>query len=70
MARWLIGFVLGVIMFAIGLFVALRPLWTHDSVMLGSRALDFLFAIVFMLRGVLNVRTALNRRANVVAPGH
>jgi uncharacterized membrane protein HdeD (DUF308 family) len=70
MARWLIGFVLGVIMFAIGLFVAFRPLWTHDGVMLGSRALDILFAIVFMLRGVLNVRTALNRRANAVAPGH
>jgi hypothetical protein len=39
-------------------------------VLFGSRALDFLFAIVFMLRGVLNVRTALNRRANAVAPGH
>jgi uncharacterized membrane protein HdeD (DUF308 family) len=65
MARWVIGLVLGVIMFAIGLFVAVRPLWTHDGVLLGSRALDFLFAIVFMLRGVLNVRTALNRRANL-----
>jgi uncharacterized membrane protein HdeD (DUF308 family) len=65
MARWVIGLVLGVIMFAIGLFVAVRPLWTHDGVLLGSRALDFVFAIVFMLRGVLNVRTALNRRANL-----
>ena len=64
MTRWVIGLVLGVIMFAIGLYVALRPLWAHDAVLLGSRALDFLFAAVFMLRGVVNVRTALNRRAS------
>ena len=70
MARWVIGLVLGVIMFAIGLFVALRPLWTHDGVLLGSRALDLLFAVVFMLRGVVNVRTALNRRASVIAAGN
>ncbi|HEY6825252.1 MAG TPA: hypothetical protein VI259_00265 [Gemmatimonadaceae bacterium] len=67
MVRWVVGLVLGVIMFAIGLFVAVRPLWTHDGVLLGSRALDFLFAIVFMLRGVVNVRTALNRRATALA---
>jgi len=48
MARWVIGLVLGVIMFAIGLFVAFRPLWTHDGVLLGSRGLDLLFAIVFI----------------------
>lgn len=70
MARWVIGLVLGAIMFAIGLFVALRPLWTHDNVLLGSRFLDFVFAIVFMLRGVLNVRTALSRRANSIAASH
>lgn len=67
MVRCVVGLVLGVIMFAIGLFVAVRPLWTHDGVLLGSRALDFLFAIVFMLRGVVNVRTALNRRATALA---
>ena len=67
MVRWVVGLVLGVIMFAIGLFVAVRPLWTHDGVLLGSRALDFLFAIVFMLRGAVNVRTALNRRATALA---
>ena len=66
MARWLIGLVLGVIMFAIGLFVAFRPLWTHDSVLLGSRFLDFAFAIVFMLRGAINVRIARNRRADAI----
>ena len=67
MIRWVVGLVLGVIMVGIGVFVAVRPLWTHDGVLLGSRALDLLFAIVFMLRGVVNVRTALNRRANALA---
>jgi len=66
MVRWVVGLVLGVIMFGIGLFVAVRPLWTHDGVLLGSRGLDFLFAIVFMLRGAVNVRTALNRRATAL----
>jgi len=70
MARWAIGLVLGAIMFAIGLFVAVRPLWTNNGVFFGSRWLDFLFAVVFMLRGVVNVRTALNRRANDVAASH
>jgi len=49
-------------MFAIGLFVAVRPLFTHNSVLLGARWLDFAFAAVFMLRGVINVRTAMRHR--------
>jgi uncharacterized membrane protein HdeD (DUF308 family) len=61
-ARWIVTLVLGVIMFAIGLFVAIRPLWTHNAVLLGARWLDLAFAVVFMLRGVINVRTA--RRAS------
>jgi hypothetical protein len=67
MARWVIGLVLGGIMFAIGMFVAFRPLWTHDGVLLGSRFLDFTFAIVFMVRGALNIRSARNRRQNLIA---
>lgn len=67
MVRWVVGLVLGIIMLAIGLFVALRPLWTRDGVLFGSRGLDFLFAFVFMVRGALNVRTALNRRATATA---
>lgn len=62
-ARWIVTYVLGVIMFAIGLFVAVRPLLTHDSVLLGARWLDLTFAAVFMLRGVINVRTARAHRA-------
>jgi hypothetical protein len=53
---------LGVIMFGLGVYVALRPLWTHNSVITGSRWLDMAFAAVFMLRGAMNVRTALRRR--------
>ena len=49
-------------MFALGLFVALRPLWTNNGVLTGTRWLDLAFAIVFMLRGVINVRTGLTRR--------
>jgi hypothetical protein len=56
---------LGVVMFAIGVFVAVRPLWSHNAVFLGARWLDLTFAAVFMLRGAVNVRTALNRRADV-----
>ena len=58
-ARWTVTLVLGVIMFAIGLFVAIRPLWSQNAVLLGARWLDLAFAVVFMLRGVINVRTAL-----------
>lgn len=56
---------LGVIMFGIGGFVAVRPLWSHNAVFLGARWLDLTFAAVFMLRGAINVRTALNRRSTV-----
>jgi hypothetical protein len=54
--------VLGVAMFALGLFVALRPLWVHAPVT-GARWLDMAFAIVFMLRGAINVRTVMAQRA-------
>lgn len=68
-ARWVITLVLGVVMFGLGLFVAVRPLWTHNSVVTGARWLDMTFALVFMLRGVLNVRTAMGRRRNQLAQG-
>jgi len=62
-ARGIITLVLGVAMFVIGLFVAVRPLWTHNSTVTGARWLDMAFAIVFMLRGVINVRTVMLRRS-------
>ena len=49
-------------MFGLGLFVAVRPLFTHNATLTSARWLDFAFAAVFMLRGALNVRTALARR--------
>jgi uncharacterized membrane protein HdeD (DUF308 family) len=61
-ARWIIGFLLGIALVAIGLFVALRPLWTHNQTVTGARWLDMAFAAVFLLRGVVNMRTALTRR--------
>lgn len=56
-------------MFAIGVFVALRPLWSHNAVFLGARWLDLTFALVFMLRGAINVRTARNRWQRAPAQG-
>ena len=47
---------------ALGAFVAVRPLFTHNGVLTGARWLDFTFAIVFMLRGAINIRTARARR--------
>jgi uncharacterized membrane protein HdeD (DUF308 family) len=61
-ARWVITLVLGVVMFGLGMYVGVRPLWAHNAVVTGARWLDMAFAAVFMLRGALNVRTALQRR--------
>jgi uncharacterized membrane protein HdeD (DUF308 family) len=61
--RSTVTLVLGVVLIGLGLFVAVRPTWTHNGVLTGSRWLDMTFAVVFMLRGVINVRSALRRRA-------
>ena len=61
-ARWIPSLVIGIVLIGLGLFVAVRPLFTHNAVLTGARWLDMAFAIVFMLRGVINVRTALARR--------
>ena len=65
--RWVVTLVLGAVMLGIGLFVALRPLWKHNATLTPARWLDWAFAFVFMLRGVMNVRTALARRTAVLA---
>lgn len=57
----LIRFVLGVILCALGLFIALRPLFTHNAVLTSARWLDVAFAFVFLVRGVMNIKSALNR---------
>jgi hypothetical protein len=61
--RGIVSIVLGAIMFGIGLYVAVHPLWAHGATVSGARWLDAAFAIVFMLRGVINVRTAMRRRS-------
>lgn len=63
--RWVTPLVLGAALFLLGAFIALRPLFTHFAVLTGTRWLDLVFAAVFMLRGWLNVKTALRRRAGV-----
>jgi uncharacterized membrane protein HdeD (DUF308 family) len=60
--RWIVGLVIGVILIGLGLFIAVRPLLTHNAVLTSARWLDLTFAIVFMLRGVINIRTSLARR--------
>ena len=51
--------ILGVILIGLGTYVAIRPLWAPRSTVSGSRWLDIAFAAVFLLRGVVNVRSAL-----------
>jgi hypothetical protein len=53
--------VLGVILFVLGLFVGVRLLVVHVP-LTGTRWLDVAFAIVFMIRGVMNVKRAQRRR--------
>lgn len=62
---WMLRGILGVVLFALGAFVALRPVFTHWAVLTGSRWLDVTFALVFMIRGALNVKSALRLRGGM-----
>ena len=53
--------VIGVVMMAIGAFVALRPLWAGPQPLTSSRWLDVAFAAFFLIRGLMNVRIALRQ---------
>jgi hypothetical protein len=53
--RFWLSLVLGLVMIAIGAYVAARPLWTPLPVT-GSRVLDMAFAALFLLRGFMNLR--------------
>ena len=56
-ARIVLG--IGLVMMALGAFVALRPLWAGARPLTAARWLDVAFAFFFLLRGWLNVRSAL-----------
>ena len=57
--RTQIWFVLGAVMVGLGLYVAMRPLWAHGATVTQSRLLDVGFALLFLVRGWLNVRRAM-----------
>ena len=61
--RTRVTLVLGVVMFLLGAFVALRPLWAGQQTLSESRWLDAAFALFFMLRGLMNVRLARRQMA-------
>lgn len=58
---WIPTMVLGIVIFALGLFIGVRLLIVHTP-LTGTRWLDVAFAIVFMLRGMINVKRAQARR--------
>jgi uncharacterized membrane protein HdeD (DUF308 family) len=62
---WALPLITGGLLFALGLYVGLRPLWRPNSAVTGARWLDMAFAAVFMLRGVINLRTASARRRSL-----
>jgi hypothetical protein len=53
---------IGLVMMALGSYISLRPLWAGPRPLSASRWLDVAFAAFFLLRGWMNVRTALGRR--------
>jgi hypothetical protein len=59
---WVFTLVLGVVLMGLGAFIGVRPVFTHWAVLTSARWLDVTFALVFILRGWLNVKTALRRR--------
>lgn len=50
-------------MFVLGLYIAVRPMFTNNAILTGSRWLDATFSFVFMLRGAMNVRSVIRARA-------
>lgn len=68
--RFWLSLGLGVVMIAIGVYVAARPLWTPLPVT-GSRVLDMALAALFLLRGFMNLRV-IRRTAKppVQRPNH
>jgi hypothetical protein len=57
-ANQTIKLVLGVVMIVLGVVVASRPLWAPGRPLTGSVWMDMAFAALFLLRGVMNVKSA------------
>ena len=55
--RHTFSLVLGVVMVGLGAFVALRPLWVGRRPLTGQPFLDVAFALFFVLRGLLYLRS-------------
>jgi len=49
-------------MIGLGAYIAVRPLLPSHRVLTGSRWFDAAFALFFLLRGWMNVRSALRTR--------
>jgi hypothetical protein len=60
-ARARVVLAIGVLMIALGSYISLRPLWAGPRPLSASRWLDVAFAAFFLLRGWMNVRTALRQ---------
>ena len=63
-----VALVLGLLMIALGLFLALRPLLAPGRPVTASRWLDIAFALFFLLRGAMNVRSARRPRGPGAPP--
>ena len=59
--RYRVVLVVGLVMMALGAFIALRPFWAGPVPLSSSRWIDMAFAAFFLLRGLMNVQGA--RRA-------
>ena len=55
--RHTLSLVLGLIMIGLGSFIALRPLWVGRRPLTGQPFLDVAFALFFVLRGLLYLRS-------------
>lgn len=53
---------LGVVMVLLGAWIALRPVLPGARPITSSRVLDVAFALFFVVRGLMNVRTGLRAR--------
>ena len=60
--RYKVVLVIGIAMMALGCYIALRPFWAGRTPMSSSRWIDMAFAAFFLIRGVMNLRTARRPR--------